>query len=172
MITYVGIDNGVSGSIGIISVDYQKGTVDVQFLLTPVKQELSYQKSKTKMLTRVDYKECKKLFQDIKDKSDRIILALERPMLNPQRYQASLSARASLEAMLILFEELDIPYSFLDSKEWQKAILPAGIKGSDEQKKASMGVGCRLFPEFKEVIQKHKDADGLLIAEFLHKKGL
>ena len=117
MITYIGIDNGVSGSIGIISVDYQKGTVDVQFLLTPVKQELSYQKSKTKMLTRVDYKECKKLFQDIKDKSDRIILALERPMLNPQRYQASLSARASLEAMLILFEELDIPYSFLDSKE-------------------------------------------------------
>lgn len=172
IISYIGVDNGVTGSIGIITVDYEKGSVTSRFFLTPVKKELSYQKSKKAFRTRLDYSEMFKTIKEIKESSDRIILSMERPLINATRFTASLSAISCLEAMLILLEELGISFSYLDSKEWQKVLLPAGIKGSDEQKKASMDVGCRLFPEHKELIQKHKDADGLLIAEYLHRKGI
>lgn len=171
-ITYMACDNGVTGSIGIITVDYATGETFTQFMLTPVKKELSYQKSKKTMRTRLDYPSMHRLFEEVKSTSDKVIFCMERPLVNATRFSASLSAIACLEAMLILLEDLDIPYSYIDSKEWQKAILPAGLKGSDEQKKASMDVGCRLFPEHKELIQKHKDADGILIAEYLHRKGI
>ena len=171
-VAFVGCDNGTSGSIGIITVDYEKGDVQSRFFLTPVKKELSYQKSKKAYRTRLDYPEMHRILKELKESTDRIILCMERPMINATRMVASLSAIACLEAMLILLEDLDIPFSYIGSKEWQKNLLPAGIKGSDEQKKASMNVGCRLFPEHKELIQKHKDADGLLIAEHLHRKGV
>ena len=51
------------------------------------------------------------------------------------------------------------------NKEWQKTMLPQGLKGSDQLKKASMDVGKRLFPCLSAIIDKHKDADGLLMAE-------
>lgn len=171
-VSYIGIDNGVTGTCGVITVDYEKGSVSTDFFLTPTVRELSYQKSKKAYRTRLDYKNMKSYLSGLKDSSDRIILSMERPLINATRFTASLSAIAFLEAMLIVLEELDIPFSYMDSKEWQKSLLPAGIKGSDEQKKASMNVGCRLFPEHKELIQKHKDADGILIAEYLHRKGL
>lgn len=171
-VVYFGLDNGVSGSYGIVSVDYATGEVKSTFGLTPAKKELSYQKSKTAYRTRLDYRSFFILLKELKESSDRIIFCMERPMINATRMQASLSAIACLEATLIALEELEIPYSYIDSKEWQKVLLPSGLKGSDEQKKASMDVGCRLFPEHKELIQKHKDADGILIAEYLHRKGL
>lgn len=171
-ISFIGLDNGVTGSCGIITVDYEKGSVENRFFLTPVRKELSYQKSKKAYRTRLDYPEMHRIIKEVRDSSDRIILCMERPLINATRFTASLSAIACLEAMLIILEDLGIPFSYIDSKEWQKALLPAGIKGSDEQKKASMDVGCRLFPEHKELIQKHKDADGILIAEYLHRKGI
>jgi len=44
--------------------------------------------------------------------------------------------------------------------------LPKGVQGAPELKKASMDIGLRLFPDQANVINKHKDADGLLIAEW------
>ena len=169
---FVALDNGVTGSVGIITVDYEKGAVDSEFFLTPVRRELSYQKSKTAYRTRLDYFKMHEILENLKNSVDRIVLSMERPMINATRMTASLSAIACLEAMLILLEDLEIPFSYMDSKEWQKAMLPAGLKGSDEQKKASMDVGCRLFPQHKELIQRHKDADGILMAEYLHRKGI
>ena len=171
-VSYFGLDNGVSGSYGIITVDYSTGAVESIFALTPAKKELSYQKSKKTYRSRLDYDKFYKILSDLKNTSDRIIFCMERPMINATRMQASLSAIACLEATLIALEQLEIPYSYIDSKEWQKSLLPTGLKGSDEQKKASMDVGCRLFPQYKELIQKHKDADGILIAEYLHRKGI
>lgn len=171
-VSYFGLDNGVSGSYGIITVDYSTGEVKSVFELTPSKKELSYQKSKKAYRTRLDYDRFLSILTELKSSSDKIIFCMERPMINATRMQASLSAIACLEATLIALEQLEISYSYIDSKEWQKVMLPAGLKGSDEQKKASMYIGCRLFPEHKELIQKHKDADGLLIAEYLHKKGI
>jgi hypothetical protein len=45
-------------------------------------------------------------------------------------------------------------------------LLPKGIKGSDELKKASLDVGVRLFPK----LPLKKDADGILIAEYMRRK--
>ncbi|MDA3809619.1 MAG: hypothetical protein PF518_04730 [Spirochaetaceae bacterium] len=93
-------------------------------------------------------------------------------MVNPTRFTATLSAIRCLEATIIAFEMYDIPYQYCDSKQWQKELLPAGIKGTPELKKASADIGCRLFPEHEELIQKHGDADGLLIAEWARRMNL
>jgi len=45
-------------------------------------------------------------------------------------------------------------------------MLPHGVKGPAELKKASADIGKRLFPGQTEAIDKHKDADGLLMAEW------
>jgi hypothetical protein len=65
-----------------------------------------------------------------------------------------------LEATEIVLEELQIPYQFIDSKEWQKVLLPSGLKG-DQLKKAALDVAKRLFPK-QEIV----NADSLLIAEY------
>lgn len=48
-------------------------------------------------------------------------------------------------------------------------LLPKGISG-EELKKASLDIGGRLFPQFKEY--NHPDRDSLLIAEYARRKNL
>ena len=152
--TYIGIDNGVSGTIGIISPD------GVVFESTPVKSEQNYTKKKGN-ITRVDVVELYRLL----DGYDSVMCLIERPMVNPGRFKATLSAIRSLEATLNVLEMLQYPYQYIDSKEWQRELLPKGVKG-EELKTSSRDIGTRLFPSFRDVIHKHKDADGLLIAEY------
>lgn len=163
---YCGFDNGVSGTIGIIIDDPSTGTHETRFMLTPVKTELSYTKSVKHERTRIDFKALCALFKELHDSCDRVFVLLERPMYNSTRFKASLSASASNEVFLISIEEFGFPYDQLDSKKWQKELLTAGLVGSAEQKRASMQIGCRLFPEHSDLIRKHKDADGLFIAEY------
>ena len=163
---YIGIDNGASGSVGIIE------PTGSQFLLTPIKSEMSFQKSKSSKINRIDFQKLYDLLKEEKELGYTICIRIERPMINPTRFQASISAARSLEATLIIFELLELSYEYCDSKQWQKVLLPAGLKGSEEQKKASMDIGIRLFPEHKELISKHKDADGLLIAEWARRAQL
>ena len=59
---------------------------------------------------------------------------------------------------------------YVDSKEWQKVMLPKGVKGSEELKKSSLDIGNRLFPQFEE--NKHKDRDSLLMAEWARRNNL
>jgi hypothetical protein len=59
---------------------------------------------------------------------------------------------------------------YIDSKEWQKEMLPKGVKGSDELKKLSLDIGNRLFPQFRDF--KHPDRDSLLICEYARRKNL
>ena len=166
---YVGIDNGVTGTWGFIVEDKETGYYKTEFILTPTFSELSYQKTKVKHMTRVDFKKIYEIMKGYKEECDRVVVAIERPMINSTRFEASLSARASLETTLIMFNLLDISYTYIDSKQWQKQFLPSNLKGSPEQKKASLYVGCRMFPEHKDLIAKHKDADGLLIALYAKK---
>ena len=166
---WCGIDNGVTGTIGFITEDKETGFYKTEFILTPVFSELSYQKTKVKHMTRINFRLLYEIMKQYKEECDRVVVAIERPMINATRFDASLSARASLEAMLIMFNMLDIGYTYIDSKQWQKQLLPANLKGSPEQKLASKDVGCRLFPEHKELIIKHKDADGMLIALYAKK---
>lgn len=160
---FIGFDNGVtSNGIGVVS-----STGKAKLYKLPIKKELSYTKE-AKHISRIDYKGLKALMEDILAAAGlrQIRVGLERPMVNSTRFNASLSAIRALEATLIAMEELQWPYEYIDSKEWQKAILPKGIKGGDELKKASFDIGKRLFPK----LDIKKDADGLLIAEYMRRR--
>jgi len=102
----------------------------------------------------------------------RTLAVLERPFVNPGMFTTTGRALRALEATLIVLEGMGIPYVFCDSRGWQKMLLPEGLKGSPELKRASKEVGVRLFPNREAVILKHKDADGLLIAEWARRTGL
>jgi hypothetical protein len=155
---YIGIDNGITGSIGII---HEEGS---QFFHTPTKKELSYTKAK-KWIERIDWIELKRILAQ----GDKVkMVGLERPLVDSTKFAATQSAMRSLEATLIILESLKLPYEYLDSKEWQKAMLPDGVKGTPELKKASLDIGKRLFPEHAD--EYKKDADGILIAEYVRRK--
>jgi len=158
--TYIGIDNGVSGSVGWVN---SIGTESASFTV-PTFSCLNYQKS-AKNITRIDTEQLKEELRNL----DNPFAVLERPMVNPGRFAASTSALRALEATLIVLEALDIPHMFVDSRDWQKVLLPKGVKG-DALKKASFDIGCRLFPHLRQYFRG--DADGILIAEWARRKGL
>jgi len=158
---YVGVDNGVSGSIGII---FDDGTY--LHYPTPIKTQQSYTKAKQN-ISRIDCEELCKIFEPLAPED--VFVVLERPMVNPTRFKASVSAVRALEATLIVVERRCYPYLYLDSREWQKVMLPSGLEGPD-LKIASLDIGKRLFPKIEW--KKLKDADGLLMAEYARRKGL
>lgn len=158
----VGVDNGVTGTIGIVGEG-----IEPKIYHTPVKKEQNYCKKKDN-ITRLDangFADILKQF-DAKD----VMVVMERPMVNPTRFKATTSALRCFEAQLILIEHLNLAYCYVDSKDWQRELLPKGIKGSDEQKKASKDIGKRLFPQLADF--KHTDFDGILIAEYARRKNL
>ncbi len=104
---YVGIDNGISGSIGII--DEAKSGFQIK---TPTRSCLNYQKSKVKHITRVDFKTFRDILYEAKSGA---IAMIERPMVNPQRFEATTSALRALEATLIVLESLGIGYQYCKS---------------------------------------------------------
>jgi hypothetical protein len=158
---YVGIDNGISGTIGIVGEG-----IDPVFVKTPVKKEQDYTKDK-KIITRLDYSKFMELFSGLN--KNNVCVVMERAMVNPTRFVATASALRCHEAELIMIELLGCKHMFIDSKEWQKAMLPKGCRG-EELKKASLDIGNRLFPQFEGV--KHPDRDGLLIAEYARRNNL
>lgn len=163
MVCYVGIDNGVSGSIGVLD---EMGTV-ILLMATPTRTELNYTKEK-RNISRVDsptlFSKFKQLKLELDLESPTFRVFIERPMVNPGRFQATVSAVRALEATLIVIERMKWSYQYIDSKEWQKVLLPAG-SSKEALKQDSVDIGCRRFPNQAAFIRKHKDADGLLIAE-------
>lgn len=162
--TYVGIDNGATGSIGIIRSDIGK----VRFGPTPYKTEQSYTK-KEQNVSRVDVVRLTEFLIEscALEINPNVMVIIERPYVNPQGFKATMSAMRALEATLIVLEKLGLAFQYIDSKEWQTQLLPEGTKGPAALKKASLQIGTRLFPQ---VESKHKDRDGLLIAEYARRK--
>lgn len=158
---YCGVDNGASGSIAILSPD-----ASPFWAATPVKRCRNYQKTE-KHLNRVD---AEALFDILHDRvyvpaqqtGIRTLVLLERPYCNPAGFNASMLAARALEATLVVLDLLHLEYRFVDSKEWQAVMLPKGIIGRDELKKASYEVGKKLFATTKF----KKDADSLLMAQW------
>ena len=166
---YVGIDNGVTGSIAILSA-YTK---NISLYKTPIISQQSYTKTK-QTISRLDCHAFLNIIDSIKNIQADIVspfVIIERPMVNPTRFKATMSALRCLEAMLICLEMLKYPYIYIDSKQWQKELLPQGTK-KEQLKKASLDIGCRLFPHLKNEIIKQKDADALLIAEYARRNNL
>lgn len=155
----IAADNGVSGSIAVLD---KNGLA--KWWPTPVKKDLNYTKKKA-WLNRIDTVKLAEILNPYRD--DVKICALERPMINPMRWNASVSAIRALEATLIVIEGLRIPFRYIDSREWQKTMLPAGLKGSDELKAAADSVCHRLFPAV-EICKG--GGDSLLIAKYLKDK--
>jgi hypothetical protein len=160
---FVGIDNGVSGTIGIIDTYVNK----TYFLKTPHKSEQSATKKKQK-IGRIRHEEFYRiLVRHTLRRNAKLIL--ERPFTGKFN-KANTSAGRALESMLIAIERLELSFRYADSKEWQKQLLPKGVKGSENLKEASMQIGCRMFPEHRVLIEEHGDADGLLLAEHLRRE--
>ena len=189
---YIGIDNGITGSIGIINQD----SSEEHFFQTPTISILNYQKSKARHISRINVRQLKALIHNvIGDQPAKVLL--ERPFINPgmgskkkdikcqcpecgfkydmqkviaesfpKFFQASISAKGALEATWIVLESLNLGFDYVDSKAWQKKFLPSGIKGSPALKKASLELAIRKWPQFTELLNKQKDGDGLFIAEF------
>ena len=149
---FIGIDNGVSGAITVLS---ESGSVLIH-IKTPVKNCLNYTKKKA-FHNRVNFKS---LYNSLRVVKTNSFCMIERPMINPTRWVASTSALRCLEATEIVLEELQIPYQFIDSKEWQKVLLPSGLV-KEQLKKAADDVAKRLFPKLTIV-----NSDSLLIAEY------
>jgi len=160
---YVGIDNGVTGSIGIIEGD------EANMCLTPVFKELGFQKTIKRHISRIDHEKLLYLLSDLD--SRQCFVGFERPLVNPQNFQSTCSAMRSLESTLLVIEKLKLPFEYIDSKGWQKMLLPP-VKGSTALKEASTQIGIRLFPHLRDVIESRGDADGILIAEYLKRRNV
>lgn len=154
---YIGVDNGVTGTIGIVGIEFPFITP------VPVKTEQSYTKTKQN-ITRVRWM----VLRDILNYQDALVL-IERPMVNPGRLKATLSAMRCLEAVLIAVEWNNLAFQYVDSKEWQSVMLPKGIE-KEELKTVSLQIGKRLFPKIDWT--GFKDADSILMAEWARRKGL
>ena len=158
---YLGFDNGITGTIGVCGNLYMCEQVK-----TPTFSEQNYTKAKGNV-TRINTVELLIYLKQLQKKGN-LFAILERPMVNPGRFKATITAMRALEATLGVLEQLSIPYQYIDSKEWQKEMLPKGTKGSAELKKAGIDIAKRLFPS---VVCK-PDADGILIAEWARRKQL
>lgn len=161
---YIGIDNGTSGAIGVVSNTENFTPILIQ---TPSFMEQSYTKKKAN-ISRVNVIELENF---LKEYSTNSFILIERPLVNPTRFKATLSAMRALEATLITIEKLGIPFQYTDSKQWQKEMLPSGFKGK-ELKDVSSDIACRLFPHLKDIIKKQKDGDAILMAEYARRKNL
>jgi hypothetical protein len=159
---YIGIDNGVTGTIGVI--DDEGKAFQIR---TPVKKELSYTKEK-QIISRIDITVLRDFLLDLLAGEARPVCGVERPMINSSRFKPTVSAARSLEATLIVLEDLKIPYVYIDSRKWQRKLLPGNLKGPKELKLASRSIAKRLYPQ---ALIDGDDADGLLIAEYLRKYG-
>jgi hypothetical protein len=154
---YIGIDNGVTGSIAILNEER-----DVRYFgPMPVRKCLNYTKTKA-WVHRIDYWSLWHILEDAKSAGTSKCV-VERPMVNPGRFKATVSALRALEATQIVLEDIRIPYEFIDSRSWQKVLLPHGIE-KEELKIASDQVCKRLFPTL--TIKHPGDGDSLLIAEY------
>lgn len=155
---WIGWDNGI-GNISAVWPDKL-----AEYKITPIKKCLNYTK-KVAYISRLDRTATWELIAGWTEGYMPVVV-IERPMVNPGRFKATASGLRVCEAQECLMEDMGIPYRFIDSKEWQKVMLPAGVKGP-ETKTASLAVGERLFPHLKDKFKN--DADSLLIAEYIRR---
>lgn len=164
MIVYVGIDNGVSGTIGWITADGSQWCIS----RTITFQYKDHHKKKG-AVNRINRAGTARFITEAaranKEKISSIRVFMERPFTGRFVNTTILNQRA-YEAYLIVFEDLGVPYRVIDSKTWQKELLP-GVKSSPRLKAASKSLAVQLFGlDVLDGLTKEHDCDGLLIAEW------
>lgn len=159
MTIFVGIDNGTTGSIGFVGGD-------LPFLVLS-KQYTRPSTLKSGKGNEINPRALFEIFQPI---ANRIgMVAIERPFTAVGMGNAPVLGRGAFEATRTVLELLEIPFMVVDSKQWQKLFLPAGIKGSKELKEASKALGTQQWPICSEEIKRQGDADGLFLARLAMK---
>ena len=158
---FIGMDNG-TGACGIALLSDSV----VRYDKLPVKHEASYTKEE-RHISRLDAPGLRQLFTSWNLPKDSTLVTMERPMLNPMRWRASVSAARCLEAELVVIEEFGYDLEYIDSKQWQHVLL-AGVEGSDNLKKASLEKAKQLYPQFKF----KKDGDSMMIAHWAKNRAL
>lgn len=153
----IGIDNGITGAVALTN------GLEYDFFLTPTFKSLEYTK-KTQFVSRVNFKELTQKITSSKiyNPKDKIIAYIERPMVNPKRFTSTKSALRALEATLITLEYLNIPYKFIDSKEWQSKLLPKGTY-KEKLKLVSLEV---VRQKFGFALNNNNISDAILIAHY------
>lgn len=155
MSTYIGIDNGTTGAIGIITPE------EVKLI-----RSRAYTRPSTLMSGKGNEIDPKKLLDILAPYSGGIKMAvLERPFTATNMGNAPVLSRGAFEATRAVLEVLGIPFQVIDSRKWQKIYLPLGSKGKD-LKVASKSIGIQRFPASEPEIRKQGDADALFLAHF------
>lgn len=161
-IATIAIDNGTSGTIGILTGASGPAT----FCKMPSKEALHYSK-KGNTHRRIDVPQLVALLTPFHVKHAARAF-VERPFTaGPMFVNSMLLAARAFEATCIALEQVGIGYEVVDSRTWQKTMLP-GVTGSAALKKASLLRGSQMYPEYAKVIKTHGDADGLLMAHYFH----
>lgn len=161
---FVGLDNGVTGTIGTITQDYNNSIIAYYFGKVPTK----ITPYKTKEIKRINKNALKNMINSYH--CDKIYIAIENPLMNSKRFSSTMSAMRALEATEIAIEELDtkpISIEYIPALWWQDIFL-TDVTGKDLKSESYM-VGISLFPKIIDY-HDHDDCDGILIAEWLRRK--
>jgi hypothetical protein len=120
---YISLDNGVSGSVCILD---ESGKL-MFYGPTPVRRKLNYTKA-VGYSNRLDGTALRAILEPY---SEHCTLVLERPMINPGRWNATVSAIRCDEATNIVIDLLGIKLIYVDSRDWQTPMLPTrpAVKG-------------------------------------------
>lgn len=172
-----GLDNGSSGTIACIIPKINK----IFFQKTPAFETLDYTKQ-IQYISRINHFQLKKWFEkcifflkNVYKNDIKVIVILQRPMVNPQRFKQSKSALRAYEATLIVLQLLNLDYIVIDSKQWQHYFFGKNTSQID-LKFESMKKGIEILQQYnliqeqknimQELMKKHGDADSLLMCEF------
>lgn len=157
---FLGIDNGTTSTVGIIK---KSDTETSAYSFKMPTKKTQKQTIKGGTITRIDVKVLFDVLRKHIPKGAIVSCTMERPMVNPGRFNNTVSAVRALEAVTIVLESLKIPFEIVDSKSWQKKLLPKEAKG-EQLKVESLKLGEQLYPN--RTVKGHPDADGLLLAHF------
>lgn len=175
----IGMDNGSTGTI----CSWIIGTNQIDFKQTPSKRECNYQKQ-INYIDRLNHEQIKswlknniKKTQKLYKREIRIIIIIERPMVNPQRFDASLNAVRAFQSLLVILQQLNIKYLTIDSKQWQHYFFGKDTSFMD-LKFESLKMGINVFNQIQpsgfiqmiDIIRNHGDADALLITKYAIEK--
>lgn len=162
----LGFDNGVSGSFTLMD---PKGRV-VMFEHVPTYKEDKWTKPKTKKLkTKVKETKDKITLIDI-DALQRMLISkvgvlsdvhcfLERPAISYNAawsMQTSISASMSWAYVIYVLKKLNIKRTDIDSRDWQKALIPEamGENNKDYMKTLKAGDRNKLLKEASDMLAK------------------
>ena len=149
-------------------------------------RSLNYTKAK-EYITRIKSDD---LGRKLRKYADNATAVIERPLVNPGRWKATVSAIRCDEATRSILEILGIKFIYVDSREWQTPMLPkrtvlpkasstatpaekaahkaAADRFKNETKDLSLMVAQRLFPS----VAFKKDGDAALMAEWARRNNL